>query len=106
MDPENERIEVGVAIVSASPARLACANRLAQLLEREPELEDMLGEMPDRSYRGRAGCPVPTIVRAQGARWQWGQMLVERPATRIRSIGVPHTGQGWPSRRNTRACSR
>jgi len=48
----------------------------------------------------------PTIVRDQGVRWQWGQMLVERPATRIRSIGVPQTGQGWPSRRNTRACSR
>ncbi len=60
-----------------------------------------------RLSRGRSRDPEgPTIVRDQGARWQWGQMLLERPATRIRSIGVPQTGQGWPSRRNTRACSR
>ncbi len=45
-DPESERIEVGVAIVGAGPAGLACANRLAQLLEREPELAQMLGEVP------------------------------------------------------------
>jgi electron-transferring-flavoprotein dehydrogenase len=45
-DPESERIEVGVAIVGAGPAGLACANRLAQLLEREPELAEMLGEVP------------------------------------------------------------
>jgi electron-transferring-flavoprotein dehydrogenase len=35
-DPEDERIEVGVAIVGAGPAGLACAIRLGQLLEDAP----------------------------------------------------------------------
>jgi electron-transferring-flavoprotein dehydrogenase len=45
-DPEDERIEVGVAIVGGGPAGLACANRLLQLLEDEPELTEKLGEVP------------------------------------------------------------
>ncbi|HXV04718.1 MAG TPA: electron-transfer flavoprotein:ubiquinone oxidoreductase [Solirubrobacterales bacterium] len=45
-DPEDERIEVGVAIVGGGPAGLACANRLMQLLESEPELTEKLGEVP------------------------------------------------------------
>jgi len=45
-DPEEERIEVGVAIVGGGPAGLACAIRLTQLLEHEPELTDKLGEVP------------------------------------------------------------
>jgi electron-transferring-flavoprotein dehydrogenase len=45
-DPEEERIEVGVAIVGGGPAGLACANKLMQLLENEPELTERLGEVP------------------------------------------------------------
>src|SRR5919106_6657599 len=45
-DPEDERIEVGVAIVGGGTAGLACANRLMQLLEQEPELLESLGEVP------------------------------------------------------------
>src|SRR5919106_1005119 len=45
-DPEEERIEVGIAIAGGGPAGLACANRLLQLLEREPELTERLGEVP------------------------------------------------------------
>jgi electron-transferring-flavoprotein dehydrogenase len=46
LDPEDERIEVGVAIVGGGPAGLAAANRLLQLLEGEPELREALGEVP------------------------------------------------------------
>jgi electron-transferring-flavoprotein dehydrogenase len=45
-DPEDERIEVGVAIVGGGPAGLACANRLLALLAEDPELTERLGEVP------------------------------------------------------------
>ena len=45
-DPEDDRIEVGIAIVGGGPAGLACANKLMQLLEDEPELTEKLGEVP------------------------------------------------------------
>ena len=45
-DPEDERIEVGVLIVGAGPAGLACAIRLGQLLEGAPEIREKLGEVP------------------------------------------------------------
>ena len=46
LDDEDERIEVGVAIVGGGPAGLACANRLLQLLADAPELSERLGEVP------------------------------------------------------------
>ena len=45
-DPEDERIEVGVVIVGGGPAGLACAIRLTQLLEGDPQLAESLGEVP------------------------------------------------------------
>lgn len=45
-DPADDRIEVGVAIVGGGPAGLACAIKLTQLLEGEPELAERLGEVP------------------------------------------------------------
>src|SRR5438128_9368390 len=45
-DPEDERIEVGVAIVGGGPAGLACAIRLMQLLGEDEALTEQLGEVP------------------------------------------------------------
>ena len=45
-DPVDERIEVGVLIVGAGPAGLACAIRLGQLLEESPETAARLGDVP------------------------------------------------------------
>ncbi len=45
-DPDDERIEVGVCIVGAGPAGLACAIRLGQLLESAPAVAERLGEVP------------------------------------------------------------
>jgi electron-transferring-flavoprotein dehydrogenase len=41
-----ERIDVGVLVVGAGPAGLACAIRLGQLLEERPQLAERLGEVP------------------------------------------------------------
>jgi electron-transferring-flavoprotein dehydrogenase len=45
-DPEDERIEVGVLVVGAGPAGLACAIRLGQLLEEQPQVAERLGDVP------------------------------------------------------------
>ena len=45
-DPADERIEVGILIVGAGPAGLACAIRIGQLIEETPELAERLGEVP------------------------------------------------------------
>ena len=44
-DPADERIEVGVLVVGAGPAGLACAIRLGQLLEEQPERGERLGDV-------------------------------------------------------------
>src|SRR3954467_8066008 len=46
LDAEDERIEVGVAIVGGGTAGLATANRLLQLLADDPETMERLGEVP------------------------------------------------------------
>ncbi len=46
LDDEDERIEVGVAIVGGGTAGLACANRLMQLLAEDEETLERLGEVP------------------------------------------------------------
>src|ERR1700758_1939787 len=46
VDSEDDRIEVGVAIVGGGTAGLACANRLLQLLADDPETMEKLGEVP------------------------------------------------------------
>jgi electron-transferring-flavoprotein dehydrogenase len=43
---DEEAIEVGVAIVGGGPAGLACAIKVMQLLEGEPEVTERLGEVP------------------------------------------------------------
>src|SRR5919106_2117818 len=45
-DPADERIEVGVLVVGAGPAGLACAIRLGQLLEEDPATAERLGDVP------------------------------------------------------------
>ena len=45
-DAPEDQIEVGVAIVGGGPAGLACAIKIMQLLEHDPELAEELGEVP------------------------------------------------------------
>ena len=46
LDSEDERIDVGVAIVGGGTAGLSCANRLLQLLAEDEALMERLGEVP------------------------------------------------------------
>jgi electron-transferring-flavoprotein dehydrogenase len=46
LDAEDDRIEVGVAIVGGGPAGLACANHLLNHLAGDPALSERLGEVP------------------------------------------------------------
>src|SRR5271166_5248566 len=46
LDPDDELIEVGVAIIGGGTAGLACANRLLQLLADDAETMERLGEVP------------------------------------------------------------
>jgi electron-transferring-flavoprotein dehydrogenase len=46
LDGEDDRIEIGVAIVGGGTAGLACANRLLALLADDPETMEKLGEVP------------------------------------------------------------
>ena len=45
-DAADDRIEVGVLVVGAGPAGLACAIRFGQLLEEHPDVAERLGEVP------------------------------------------------------------
>src|SRR5688572_33299786 len=45
-DPVDERIEVGVLVIGAGPAGLACAIRFGQLLADDPETAERLGDVP------------------------------------------------------------
>src|SRR5918993_128205 len=75
-DPEDERIEVGVAIVGGGQAGMACAIRLLQLLEDDPALAESLGEVPVAVIeKGRvageadpAAVPQPRQLRRLGRR--------------------------------------
>jgi len=46
IDPPDDRIEVGVAIVGGGTAGLSCANRLLALLADDPRTAERLGEVP------------------------------------------------------------
>ena len=63
-DPEDERIEVGVAIVGGGTAGLACANRIFQRLETEPELLEQLGEVPVAVIEKGKACGAHTLSGA------------------------------------------
>jgi electron-transferring-flavoprotein dehydrogenase len=45
-DPADTRVEVGVLVVGAGPAGLACAIRFGQLLQEDPDTAERLGEVP------------------------------------------------------------
>ncbi|MGI8844869.1 MAG: NAD(P)/FAD-dependent oxidoreductase [Thermoleophilaceae bacterium] len=85
LDAEDERIEVGVAMVGGGPAGLACANRLLQLLADEPGLRERLGDVPVAVIEKGKAC---------GAHNLSGAMM--HPSG-LRQL-FPHLGPGdWPT---------
>ena len=66
-DPEDERLEAGIVIVGGGPAGLACANKVMQLLEDEPELTEKLGEIPVAVLEKGKACGAHNVSRRQHA---------------------------------------
>jgi electron-transferring-flavoprotein dehydrogenase len=63
-DPEDERIEVGIAIVGGGPAGLAAAIKIMQILEQDPELLESLGEVPVAVIEKGKACGAHTLSGA------------------------------------------
>jgi electron-transferring-flavoprotein dehydrogenase len=63
-DPEDERIEVGIAIVGGGPAGLAAAIKIMQILEKDPELLESLGEVPVAVIEKGKACGAHTLSGA------------------------------------------
>src|ERR1044071_3684710 len=64
LDGEDDRIEIGVAIVGGGTAGLACANRLLQLLGEDPETMEKLGEVPVAVIEKAKNCGGHTLSGA------------------------------------------
>jgi electron-transferring-flavoprotein dehydrogenase len=64
LDPEDERIEVGVAVVGGGTAGLAAANRILQLLELDPALREQLGEVPVAVIEKAKACGAHSVSGA------------------------------------------
>ena len=96
-DPEDERIEVGVAIVGGGPAGLACANKVMQLLENEPELTEKLGEVPVAVIEKGKVAGRPPALRGEHEALGDGR-AVPRPR-QVGVAGLPggHQGRGLPA---------
>ena len=63
LDGEDDRIEIGVAIVGGGTAGLACANRLLQLLADDPQTLESLGEVPVAVVVPGPGFDRATVLR-------------------------------------------
>src|SRR5437763_6091499 len=81
LDPEDELIEVGVAIVGGGTAGLATANRLLQLLGDDPELMEQLGEVPVAVIEKAKACGGHSlsgaVMRPKPLEEQFGEMSRE-----------------------------
>jgi electron-transferring-flavoprotein dehydrogenase len=78
-DPPDERIEVGVLVVGAGPAGLACAIRLGQLLEENPEVAERLGDVPvavlEKGKQPGSHLLSGAVVNPRGLRRLFGERL-------------------------------
>lgn len=63
-DPEDERIEVGICVVGGGPAGLAAAIKIMQILEKDPELLESLGEVPVAVIEKGKACGAHTLSGA------------------------------------------
>ena len=112
-DAADDRIEVGVLVVGAGPAGLACAIRFGQLLEEDPDVAEQLGEVPLAVAReGQAARRAPAVGRggepafaAQAAR---RQALDDMPSygAGARRVGLrPHPTTARCRSRRRRRCA-
>src|SRR2546426_12312514 len=93
LDPEDELIEVGVAIVGGGTAGLACANRLLQLLAEDPETMARLGEVPVAVIEKAKTCGGHSLSGAVMRPGPLGELFPDTSREQWRKEGVAY-GEG------------
>ena len=84
--------EVLERIASAGPGKRV------EILRSQEDVRRFLSAVDARLIRRPAASQRRGVVRRRGCRWHRGQNEVPRPATTVRSMGVPQRGQASPSR--------
>ena len=86
-DPIDERIEVGVLVIGAGPAGLACAIRFGQLLADDPETAERLGDVPlavvDKGKQPGSHLLSGAVVNTRSLK----QLFGDRASTTCRATG-------------------
>lgn len=83
-DPPGERIEVGLLVVGAGPAGLACAIRFGQLLDSHPQVGEMLGDVPlavvEKGKQPGSHLLSGAVVNTRALRALLGEQMNELPS--------------------------
>ena len=104
-DPEDERIEVGVAIVGGGPAGSPAPTAFSSLLADEPELMERLGEVPVAVIEKGKVCGAHTLSGREHAPSAMRELFPDIEPFGL-AVRLPGGDQGrrLPADRSARRC--